>query len=164
MKKRENFSKNGNYAKKNKISRQINKTFIKVKEGKLFIRENKTSNIDQSEQFHKFFWPINCCSHKLMVFTEFSHLAFSREKNFTKFIFAKKFRIFRETFRSLETLISILYITRYSSLCTWHLLSILYITRSSNLCTALPTPSPVAADVSIYSTPSSAASSWTRIP
>ena len=100
------FGKQWKYAKNTKISRKIQKfyekcrkkTFIKVKEGKSFIWHNESSNIELLEQFHNFYWAINCCTykthgfHKIFAFCEY-FFVFSRN-----FHISRNFRIsyFRE--------------------------------------------------------------------
>ena len=72
---------------------------------------------NQSREFNKFFWASNCCSykthgfHKIFAFRE-NILAFPRDFRILHFpkknvreMWPKIFAFFRETFRSLETLI-----------------------------------------------------------
>ena len=57
-----------------------------IKEDKLFIWYNITSNIEPSEQrIHYVFWAINYCSYKTHVFHKFSH--FAKFSFFVKFCF-----------------------------------------------------------------------------
>ena len=65
-------------------SNSLHQTFIEVKEEKLLIWHNKTSNIEVSEQ--RFFWAINCCSYNTHGFHEI--FAF-RIKNFRQILFSK---------------------------------------------------------------------------
>ena len=79
-----------------------NANIFKVKEEKLFIWHNKTSNMSyQSREFHKFFRAINCCSFKTHGFHKiFAIFHFTKSlRNATE-----NFRTFREMFRSLETI------------------------------------------------------------
>ena len=106
----ENFRENT----KAKISREKNVNILRKKYGREIINYDIIKPLMLIREFHKVF-AINCCRHKtryiLHRFRMFSLNSFSRKnsKFYEKIckIRTKIFALFRESFRSLETLVGI---------------------------------------------------------